>query len=98
MWENRNDAQHSEENFTLRQRSTEVNEGIEVQFDMDAAELSPPIRRLMNNPLSCVLRLSLADREDWLELVTLDRAQRRRALVPQRRMMFNHFRRGPSPS
>jgi len=42
-WENRNDAQHSEKNFASRQRSREVNETIEVQFDMDTVELSPPI-------------------------------------------------------
>ena len=87
MWDHRNSVKHSDDNVVLQERSLEVNAAIQTQFEMGPEGLPRLIRPMVRNDIRKTLRLPLAKREDWLELVQTERRKARRALAPMRRVM-----------
>ena len=90
IWQHRNGIQHSDSNFNLQQRHRVANIGIEEQFEIGDHDQPLNVRRLLRRPCHEILRLSLADRESWLQTITKERALARRE-SSQRRLMAAQF-------
>ncbi|CAJ1937063.1 unnamed protein product [Cylindrotheca closterium] len=91
IWEHRNSVQHSEDNVQLHERSPQVNNGIHSQFDIGSTDLPKVVQRLLSVKRRTVLNKPLVDREEWLKLVKMERTAYRRALAPQRRILYRFF-------
>ncbi|CAJ1945710.1 unnamed protein product [Cylindrotheca closterium] len=99
MWKHRNDVFHSEDNIVNQQRATALDRRIHEEFDMGLRDLPrnlrPAIRR---SRLVEVLRLLLADKEEWVLVISEARRKIRRSLAGRRRVMWELTHPTPRPA
>ena len=87
MWIHRNSITHSEESAQNIQLSAQINDGIKEQFSLGIQDLPAHVRPLLKDGLKKVLRQNLLDRQDWLQLVRLERRHASRAAKRQRKRL-----------
>ncbi|CAJ1964441.1 unnamed protein product, partial [Cylindrotheca closterium] len=99
MWKHRNDVFHSDNNIVNQQRATALNRRIHDEFDMGPRNLPrnlrPAIRR---SRLVDVLRLHLADKEEWVLVISKARRKIRRSLAGRRQLMWELTHPTPRPA
>ena len=89
MWEHRNGVFHSDDNIVNLQRATALDRSIHEQFDMGRQDLPTNLRPAIRQArLADVLRLPLADKEEWVLVISEARRKIRRSLSGRRRMMW----------
>ena len=92
MWEDRNDALHSDKSLKAIRQSREVNDAIRNQFRMGTKDLPLNIRPYLRTSLHNVLLRPLAVRQEWIRLVSRERSQFRRQVRKQQRVMTKWLR------
>ena len=92
MWEDRNDALHSDKSVKAIRRSQELNDAIRDQFRMGVKDLPFNIRPYLRTSIHNVLLRPLVVREEWLRLVSRERSLFRRSARQQQRAMTKWLR------
>ncbi|CAJ1934778.1 unnamed protein product [Cylindrotheca closterium] len=83
MWKHCNDVFHSDNNIVNQQRATALNRRIHEEFDMGLCDLPRKHRRpaIRRSRLVEFLRLHLADKEEWVLVISEARRKIRRSLA-----------------
>lgn len=90
MWTRRNTVFHSDENVNCQRQQEELNVKIREQFDIGSRDL------LGRNRLADILQYTLADKVEWLLVITTERRRMRRSSAAQRRLMWELTHSSPS--
>ena len=87
MWQHRNSVQHLDQSVDNKTLSAQVNEGILAQFAAGTDDLPIHLHSIIRAGPVPILEQSLLDRQEWLTMLRLERANRERTLTPQRRLI-----------
>ena len=99
MWKHRNDVFHSDDNIVHQQRATALDRRIHEEFDMGLRDLPQNLRpAIRRSRLMDVLRLQLADKEEWVLVISEARRKIRRSLAGRRRLMWELTHPSPTPA